>query len=104
MDGETLTYSIALIRGRASVLCSYITVRSHKKVTAEWPVIAGQFHVLVDLARGSNKLELEAGGHKRRFVLIYEPRTTRLRVTPLYIVCSGHDGYFQVTVIKLDLP
>lgn len=65
-------------------------------MTSEWPIIAGQFRVLVDLARGPNKLELEAGGHKRRLVLIYEPRTTRLRVTPVYVICAGHDGYFQV--------
>lgn len=97
VDGETLTYSLALIRGRAPALCSYITVRGYKNVTSEWPIIAGQFRVLVDLARGSNKLELEAGGHKRRFILMYEPRTTRLRVTPVYVICAGHDGYFQVT-------
>lgn len=96
VDGETLTYSLALIRGRAPALCSYITVRGHKNVTSEWPIIAGQFRVLVDLARGPNKLELEAGGHKRRLILIYEPRTTRLRVTPVYVICAGHDGYFQV--------
>ncbi|XP_077271234.1 uncharacterized protein LOC143902320 isoform X1 [Temnothorax americanus] len=95
VDGETLTYSLALIRGRAPALCSYITVRGHKNVTSEWPIIAGQFRVLVDLARGPNKIELEAGGHKRRLVLIYEPRTTRLRVTPVYVICAGHDGYFQ---------
>lgn len=98
VDGETLTYSLALIRGRAPALCSYITVRGHKNVTSEWPIIAGQFRVLVDLARGPNKLELEAGGHKRRLVLIYEPRTTRFRVTPVYVICAGHDGYFQVAI------
>lgn len=95
-DGETLTHSLALIRGRAPALCSYITVRGYKNVTSEWPIVAGQFRVLVDLARGPNKLELEAGGHRRRFILIYEPRTTRLRVTPVYVICAGHDGYFQV--------
>lgn len=97
VDGETLTYSLALIRGRAPVLCSYISVRGHKNVTSEWPIVAGQFRVLVDLARGPNKLELEAGGHKRRLMLVYEPRTTRLRVTPVYVICAGHDGYFQVS-------
>ncbi|RLU27512.1 hypothetical protein DMN91_001316 [Ooceraea biroi] len=95
VDGETLTYSLALIRGRAPALCSYITVRGHKNVTSQWPIVAGQFRVLVDLARGPNKLELEAGGHKRRLSLKYEPRTTRLRVTPVYVICAAHDGYFQ---------
>ncbi|KAI4500940.1 hypothetical protein M0802_004151 [Mischocyttarus mexicanus] len=95
IDGETLTYSLALIRGRAPLACSYITVRAQKNVISEWPVIGGEFRVLVDLARGSNKLELEAGGHKKRLTLLHEPRTTRLRVTPVYVVCAGHDGYFQ---------
>ncbi|KAL2723429.1 putative zinc metalloproteinase YIL108W [Vespula maculifrons] len=95
IDGETLTYSLALIRGRTPLACNYITVRAQKNVTSEWPVVGGEFRALVDLTRGSNKLELEAGGHKRRLTLLHEPRTTRLRVTPVYVVCAGHDGYFQ---------
>ncbi|KAG7188515.1 hypothetical protein KM043_008149 [Ampulex compressa] len=95
LDGEILNYSLALIRGRAPAACGYIVVRGHKNTTTEWPIVGGEFRALVDLARGPNKLELEAGGYKRRFVLIHEPRTTSLRVTPVYVICSGHDGYFQ---------
>ena len=94
-DCETLTYSLALIRGRAPALCSYVSVRGIKNLAVQWPVVGGEFRVLVDLARGSNRLELEAGGFKKKITLIHEPRTTRLRVTPVYVICAGHDGYFQ---------
>ena len=98
VEGEILTYSLALIRGHAPVSCSYITIRGRKNTNTEWPIINGEFRVLVELARGTNELELEAGGAKIRFTLVHEPRTTRLRVTPVYVICSGHDGYFQVSI------
>lgn len=94
-DNETVSYSLVLLRGKGPALCSYINIRSRKNTVAEWPIVAGEFRILVDLCRGENKLELEAGGIKRRLTLIHEPRTTRLRVTPVYVICSGHDGYFQ---------
>ncbi|XP_066602461.1 uncharacterized protein [Prorops nasuta] len=95
VDGENLSYSLALIRGRTSVVCSFIRVRGPKNSVSEWPVAAGEFRALVDLIRGPNKIELEVGCHKKRLLLIHEPRSTRLRVTPIYIICAGHDGYFQ---------
>ncbi|XP_024945724.1 putative zinc metalloproteinase YIL108W isoform X3 [Cephus cinctus] len=94
-DGETISYSMALLRGRVPQGCSHIIVRAHKNSVSEWPIVSGEFRALVDLARGLNKLDLEAGGTRRRFILIHEPRPTRLRVTPVYVICSGHDGYFQ---------
>lgn len=104
LEGETLTYSLALVRGKAPLGCTYIRVRngggngSHRNTTSEWPVVAGDFRVLVELQRGVNRFELEAGGFKRKFSLVYEPRFTRLRVTPVYVICAGHDGYFQVII------
>lgn len=96
-ESETIGYSLALVRGRAPIGCSYIRVRGNRKSqTSEWPVIGGDFRLLVELQRGVNKFELEAGGFKKKFSLTYEPRATRLRVTPVYVICAGHDGYFQV--------
>lgn len=102
-EGETLSYSLALVRGKAPVSCTYIRVRGclHRNQVSEWPVINGDFRLLIELQRGSNRLELEAGGFKRKLSLIYEPRPTRLRVTPVYVICDGHDGYFQVRVTLL---
>ncbi|XP_071867583.1 uncharacterized protein [Bombus fervidus] len=94
-DGESLCYSLALIRGRTSMAYSFITVRNEDNQSSEWPIVSGEFRVIVELTRGPNKLELEVAGQKKGLVLIHEPRTTRLRVTPVYVVCFGHDGYFQ---------
>ncbi|XP_076180518.1 uncharacterized protein LOC143153332 [Ptiloglossa arizonensis] len=95
VDGESLSYSLALIRGRTSTPCSFIVVRNQKNQTSEWPIVAGEFRAVVELARGPNKLELEAAGQRKKLLLVHEPRTTRLRVTPVYVICAGHDGYFQ---------
>ena len=95
MDGENLCYSLALIRGRAPSACTFVSVRNQKKQSSEWPIVAGEFRAVVELMRGRNKLEFDAAGQKKTLFLIHEPRTTRLRVTPVYVICSGHDGYFQ---------
>lgn len=97
IDGESLCYSLALIRGRVTAAaCDSITLRNQRiQSSAEWPIVAGEFRAVAELARGPNKLELEAGGRKKKLILIHEPRTTRLRVTPVYVICAGHDGYFQ---------
>ncbi|XP_076633603.1 uncharacterized protein LOC143347875 isoform X2 [Colletes latitarsis] len=95
VDGESLSYSLALIRGRTPTPCGFITVRNQKNQSSEWPIVAGEFRAVVELSRGQNKLELEAAGQRKTLHLVHEPRTTRLRVTPVYVICSGHDGYFQ---------
>ncbi|KAL7300796.1 hypothetical protein TKK_0006770 [Trichogramma kaykai] len=126
-DGETLSYGLALVRGRVPATCKRLRVRclgssssssssvnnSNNGLTqqqqqgsggvkqtsqhqwAEWPCVNGDFRLLVELQRGHNRVELEAAGHRRKFGLVYEPRYTRLRVTPVYVICAGHDGYFQ---------
>lgn len=95
VDGESLCYSLALIRGRAPIACNFITVRNQENQSSEWPIVSGEFRAIVELTRGPNKLEFETAGQRKGLVLIHEPRTTRLRVTPVYVICSGHDGYFQ---------
>ncbi|KAH0567513.1 putative zinc metalloproteinase YIL108W [Cotesia glomerata] len=101
-DGETVTYSLVLIQGQAPSCCTKINIRSQQHhnlksgLVTEWPIIAGEFRILVDLARGINKLQLEtANGIKKQLTLIHEPKKSRLRVTPIYVICAGHDGYFQ---------
>ncbi|XP_046421779.1 putative zinc metalloproteinase YIL108W isoform X2 [Neodiprion fabricii] len=94
-DGETVSYSLALVRGRAPMGCGRITVRNARSGVLEWPVIGGEFRAIAELTRGENTLELEAGGFKRRLGLRHEPRTTRMRVTPVYVICAGHSGRFQ---------
>lgn len=103
-DGEVIAHSIIIIRGKAPSLCSYINIRDCKNRPTEWPVIAGEFRIIYDLKKGINKIELDAGGIKRRLTLIHEPRVTRQRVTPVYVICAGHDGYFQGPKIEEKSP
>ncbi|XP_043261191.1 putative zinc metalloproteinase YIL108W isoform X2 [Colletes gigas] len=63
--------------------------------SSEWPIVAGEFRAVVELSRGPNKLELEAAGQTKKLLLVHEPRATKLRVTPVYVIFSGDDGYFQ---------
>ncbi|XP_011499350.1 PREDICTED: putative zinc metalloproteinase C607.06c [Ceratosolen solmsi marchali] len=96
LEGETLNYSLALLCGQVPTTCSYIKVLSdNKHQISEWPIIDKEFRILLELQRGINKFVLEAGGFKKKLNLKYEPRTTKLRVTPIYIICDGHDGHFQ---------
>lgn len=95
VDGESLCYSLALIRGQAPTACKFVTVRNQRNYSSEWPIVAGEFRAVVELARGPNKLEVEAAGRRKKLLVIHEPRMTRLRVTPVYVICAGHDGYFQ---------
>jgi hypothetical protein len=97
LEGETFNYSLVLLHGQTSIDCSYIKVQTaNKNQASKWPIINGNFHILMELQRGCNKFELETRDFKRKLYLSYKPRQTKLRVTPIYIICAGHDGYFQV--------
>ncbi|XP_012264580.1 putative zinc metalloproteinase YIL108W [Athalia rosae] len=94
-DGEVLSYSLALLRGRVPPGCGRIVVRGPRNTISEWPVVGGEFRALVELFRGENAIELEINEFHCRLCLRHEPRTTRLRVTPIYVICAGHNGCFQ---------
>ena len=61
----------------------------------EWPVINYEFKCLVSLLLETNVLILELGSIQFKLTVEYRPRRTVLRVTPVYIICQGHDGLFQ---------
>lgn len=61
----------------------------------EWPVINCEFKCLVSLLLETNVLILEYSGIQFKLIVEYRPRRTVLRVTPVYIICQGHDGLFQ---------
>ncbi|KPJ01788.1 Putative zinc metalloproteinase YIL108W [Papilio xuthus] len=102
-NGDVINYSLAIIKGIiTSGDCS-----NHKKLKctfrnndtqkySQWDVYNREFKVLVELKKGDNVIDLEyAERHHKTLFLNYTPRKTNLRVTPLYIVCQGHDGCFQ---------
>lgn len=63
--------------------------------TTEWPVVSCEFKCLVNLLLERNVLILEYCGLQSKLIVEYQPRRTVLRVTPVYIICLGHDGLFQ---------
>lgn len=102
-NGEKVNYSLVLIkgiitRGRSNGLdkLACITKTNCVQSKSHWDVYNGEFKVLIDLNRGENEIEFEYSGQQSRTLLLeYTPRKTNLRVTPVYIVCQGHDGGFQ---------
>ncbi|XP_068629945.1 uncharacterized protein [Battus philenor] len=102
-NGDIVNYSLVIIKGIiTSGDCNNYTklkciIRNNEvqKVT-QWDVYNREFKILVDLRKGENIIQLEyAEVHHKTLILDYTPRKTNLRVTPLYIVCQGHDGCFQ---------
>ncbi|XP_013186640.1 uncharacterized protein LOC106131910 [Amyelois transitella] len=102
-NGETVNYSLVLIKGiitrgnsnnQDKILCT--TSSDGIKNKSEWNVYNGEFKVIVELKRGENLIELQQSDQQRKVLLLdYTPRKTNLRVTPVYIICQGHDGCFQ---------
>ncbi|XP_063821609.1 uncharacterized protein LOC135071749 [Ostrinia nubilalis] len=101
-NGEIVNYSLVLIKGfitrgnttnQDQLTC---TLKNEKTQTkSQWSVYNGEFKVITELTRGNNTIELEYAEQKKSILLEYEPRKTNLRVTPVYIICQGHDGCFQ---------
>ncbi|XP_045490963.1 putative zinc metalloproteinase YIL108W [Colias croceus] len=101
--GETVNYSLVLLKGIITygacnnyekIKCALTT--SGNKIETFWDVYNREFKMLIDLQKGENIIDLEFNGmQKNNLILRYEPRRTNLRVTPVFIVCQGHDGCFQ---------
>ncbi|XP_041976932.1 putative zinc metalloproteinase YIL108W isoform X2 [Aricia agestis] len=102
-DGETVNYSLVIIKGlitagvyncNEKVKCIFTS--NGNRSESNWDVFNREFKILLDLKRGDNVIELEYVKQKTKsFRLTYNPRKTNLKVTPVYIICQGHDGCFQ---------
>ncbi|CAH0701902.1 unnamed protein product [Spodoptera exigua] len=102
-NGDVVNYSLVLIKG----IITRGNSNNHEKLTCtlksenlqnktQWDVYNGEFKVIIELRRGENVIELEYAEQQRKTLLLdYTPRKTNLRVTPVYIICQGHDGCFQ---------
>lgn len=111
-DGEVLCYSLPLIKGQIFTKngskcfnCSTGKITLHHYndsgsiiSTTEWPVVNSEFKCLVSLLLERNFLILEYCGNQLKLNVQYQPRRTIFRVTPVYIICQGHDGQFQAPV------
>ncbi|XP_077291900.1 uncharacterized protein LOC143915230 [Arctopsyche grandis] len=102
-DDECFNYSLVLVKGNVPWRSEktednkiYATVLYNSETTSStWDVINGEFKCIFDLKRGKNHITLQYETDSRDLVFEYTPRRTNLRVTPVYIVCQGHDGRFQ---------
>ena len=118
-DGEVLCYSLPLLKGqiftkngnRCFNCSSGIITLHHYNIngslisTTEWPVVNSEFKCIASLNLDRNLLILEYYGMQHKLSIIYQPRRTTLRVTPVYIICQGHDGLFQApTDIENTVP
>ncbi|XP_030746639.1 putative zinc metalloproteinase YIL108W [Sitophilus oryzae] len=54
-----------------------------------------KFKVLLELDEGRNEFWLTYGCRSRSIILSYSPLKSDYQVTPLYVICEGHNGKFQ---------
>lgn len=108
-NGEKLCYSMPLIKGHVftkngnkcincptgQIMLHHYNDKGALISTTEWPVVNSEFKCLVSLLLERNYLILEYCGIQLKLSVEYQPRRTMLRVTPVYIICLGHDGLFQ---------
>ncbi len=99
--GETLSYSLALLVGQVTppLAQASIVVIGHKEgghpESLVWPVFNGHYKALVQLQPGLNQIQLQFYDETLEFLLHYKvPKLTRF-VRPIYLIATGHDGYFQ---------
>ncbi|XP_069365420.1 uncharacterized protein [Maniola hyperantus] len=102
-NGETVNYSLVLIRGLiTSGVCNNdekircVIYHNGNENQSQWDVCNREFKIVIELKRGENVIDLHYLDQQlKTMILHYEPRKTNFRVTPLYIICQGHDGCFQ---------
>ncbi|KAJ8725548.1 hypothetical protein PYW08_003731 [Mythimna loreyi] len=102
-NGDVVNYSLVLVKGiitrgnsnnNEKLICTLKSENFQNK--SQWDVYNGEFKVIIELKRGENVIELEYTEQQKKILLLdYTPRKTNLRVTPVYIICQGHDGCFQ---------
>jgi len=85
--GECVSYPLVMVKGQVtpSKPSGLLAVKIEGKVQ-NWPVVDGNFKVLLYLDEGTNKIELEFESANLELQLCFEPRETRFLVTPVYIV------------------
>lgn len=106
-DGEVLSYSLALIKGHIFTINTVDSPHSKCNLslfhedessvvsTSEWPVQNSEFKALVDLACGKNHLTFQYGEVTLNLTVNFRKRKSAFHVSPVYIICKGHDGRFQ---------
>lgn len=94
---EQITYSIIKLIGTIENVkdCQTIRLTLNSIKTLQTKLAKDKFKILVELNEGINVIELIYCCESVRLELTYQPRSTKYTVTPLYVICKGHNGLFQ---------
>lgn len=94
-NGDSVFTELILIHGHVENPCESgkLTILANETVShfRELP----EFKHLLALSAGPNEFRLTYCNTAISMVLNYTPKTNPFVVIPLYVVCDGHDGYFQ---------
>lgn len=102
-DNEKFTYPVILIKGSLGIRCETGELKVQID-NYDCPVSKdvrfinekrGQFKVLLRLKEGENRVTLTYCSRELELNLFFEESENPHRITPLYIICDGHDGCFQ---------
>ncbi len=97
VEGETLRYPLALLRGTAPDGATLRVVNRDNERPAgtnQVAVVRNRFVVLVELVPGENRLILSAGSESTRLSLHYRPMTTPYQVNVVYVTANDGDSSY----------
>ncbi|XP_019562667.1 uncharacterized protein LOC109430995 [Aedes albopictus] len=110
-DNEKFTYPIVLLKGVILNRCQAGELKL-KIDNCDWPASKdvrfinekrGQFKVIFRLKHGENRVSIAYCHHATEVHLFYEATGNPYSITPLYIICSGHDGRYQSDTDENDI-
>ncbi|XP_058467962.1 uncharacterized protein LOC131440580 [Malaya genurostris] len=102
-DNDKFTHSLILVKGVIVNRCDQ-SILKVKINNSDYPASStvkfinekrGQFKLLLKLKSGENNLTLIYCNHELELCLFYEETNHNYTVTPLYIICKGHNGHYQ---------
>lgn len=106
-DNEQITHSFVLIKGtiaqkaNCSQVCNFITLTTTgNKLDIQSPLKNDSFKFLVKLSHGLNEFIITFCCVNQKFALQLIEKATDFVVTPLYLICEGHDGKFQAPITE----
>ncbi|KAJ8944540.1 hypothetical protein NQ318_009703 [Aromia moschata] len=103
---DAVTYPIVKLIGtieyESSVSCQnqsdknvYLTLNNKSDILITTNVVDGYFKFIVELQNGKNQISVRYCCETIGITLEYFSIKTEHAVIPLYVICEGHDGYFQ---------
>jgi len=93
--GETLSYSLAMLRGTATG--PSVTVGG-----VAFPVVDGRYIALAELRPGTNRVTIIAGAARKQIRLTVVPPPSPYRVVPVWVVANDGNGGHYTTQAASD--